>query len=161
VPVETVLTRGGGGSVDTRELRKLTQAFRGWKPDKALHKQLRRAADEIAIDARAIAVANSNTIPPTVKVRVSKTRLSVVAGGHGVAIAGLFELGNKSGGSKSRAASRGGKFRHPVYGNRSVWVDQDMHPYLLPAALKNRRKVEDMVGEAVREAFRESGLKMS
>jgi len=27
-----------------------------------------------------------------------------------------------------------GQFRHPVFGNKEVWVDQDMHPFLTPAA---------------------------
>lgn len=154
----TVLGREG---VDTRELRELTRAFRDWKPDKQLHKALRVAGDMIAVDARAIASVNSQKIPPTIKVRVSKTRISVVAGGAGVPTGGLFELGNTGGLRKSAAAARGGKFRHPVFGNRNVWVDQDMHPYLLPAARMNERKIEALEGHAVAEAFKEQGFPVS
>jgi hypothetical protein len=157
--VETTTVLGHEG-VDTKELRKLTKDFHDWKPDKALHKALRVAGELIADDARAIASTHSQKIPPTIKVRVSKTRISVVAGGQGVPTGGLFELGNKGRG-KSQVAARGGKFRHPVFGNRSVWVNQDMHPYLLPAAKMNERKIEHLEGEAVAEAFRESGFKVS
>jgi hypothetical protein len=156
--VETIteLSRGKGG-VDTRELRALTKSFRDWKPDKQLHKMLRVAGDLIATDARAISSTSSSKIPPTIKVRVSKTRVSVIAGGVGVPTGGLFELGNKGRG-KSQTATKGGKFRHPVFGNRSVWVSQDMHPYLLPAAKMNERGIEHLEGQAVAESFREQGL---
>ncbi len=174
----TVLSRKEG--VDTKELRKLTKDFKEWKPDKALHKMLRVAGELIAADARAIVAAGysasyktsvkdrgetrsyrgSGKITPTIKVRVSKTRVSVVAGGAGVPLAGLWEVGNK-GHSKSQAASRTGNFRHPVFGNRERWVNQPMHPYLLPAAVMNERKIEHLEGQAVAEAFKERDLTVS
>jgi hypothetical protein len=187
----TVLS-GGKEGVDTKELRALTKAFHGWNPDKELKKALRVAGQLIADDAKAIVAPHSKSIPPTIKVRIAKTRISVVAGGvvgaaalarelqsasygsskaeahrkqlerraQGNAIAGLFELGNKGKG-KSRVATKSGKFRHPVFGDRSVWVDQPMHPYLLRAAMMNERKIEHLEGEAVAEAFHKSGFKVS
>jgi hypothetical protein len=151
-----VLSRGRDG-VDIRELRQLTRDFIGWKPDKQLHQALRVAGELIADDARILAAEHSKSIPPSIKVRVSKTRISVVAGGEGVPLAGLFELGNKGRG-KSQAASRRGQFRHPVFGDKGNWVNQDMHPYLLSAAVKNMRKIEALEGHAVAEAFRENGF---
>ena len=148
-----VLSRGKDG-VDSRELRQLTKDFKDWKPDKALKRMLRGAGELIAVDAKANISPYSKSIPSTIKVRISKTRVSVVAGGQGVAIGGLFELGNKGRG-KSRAASRAGRFRHPVFGNREVWVNQDMHPYLLRAAETNKTRLEHFEGQMVAEAFRE------
>ena len=154
------LGRGKSG-VDLKELRQLTRDFRGWNPDKDLKKMLRVAGQLIADDARAIISASSSTVPPTIKVRISKTRISVVAGGPGVPLGGLLELGNTAGAGKSRVASKGGRFRHPVFGDKSVWVDQPMHPYLLPAAEANRRRIEQLEGQAVAESFRRSGFKVS
>lgn len=172
-----VLSRERGG-VDTKELRELTKAFHGWNPDKQLKKMLRVAGQLIAADAKMLAEGGyrakykmsvkdkgqtrsykgSGKITPTIKVRLSKTRVSVVAGGQGVPLAGLWELGNKGHG-KSQAASKRGEFRHPVFGNREVWVNQPMHPFLLPAARANERKIEALEGHAVAEAFREQGFK--
>jgi hypothetical protein len=172
-----VLSRDRDG-VDTKELRQLTKDFMGWKPDKQLHKALRVAGELIATDAKILVATpgeyihktsygkrskdrgvtksthGSSKIIPTIKTRVSKTRLSVVAGGAGVPIAGLQELGNRGGG-KSQAASRRGVFRHPIFGDRGRWVNQGMHPYLLPAAEKNKKKIEALEGHAVAESFRE------
>jgi hypothetical protein len=154
-----VLSRGKEG-VDTRELRALTRSLRDFKPDKELHKALRVAGQLIADDAKAIIGAHSTTIPGTIRVRVSKTKISVVAGGGDNAIAGLLELGNKGHG-KSQAAARSGRFRHPVWGNRENWVDQPMHPYLLPAAEKNERKIERLEGQAVADAMRAVGFEVT
>ena len=154
-----VLSRGKEG-VDTKELRQLTRDFMDWKPDKALKKMLRGAGDLIAADAKANIAPYSKSIPPTVKVRIAKTRVSVVAGGAGVPIGGLFELGNKGHG-KSQAAARSGTFRHPVFGDRTVWVNQKMHPYLLRAAESNKSRLEHLEGQMVKEAFNEYRFPMS
>jgi predicted Ser/Thr protein kinase len=154
-----VLSRGREG-VDTRELRALTRSLCGFKPDKELHKALRVAGQLIADDAKAIIGEHSKSIPGTIKVRVSKTKISVIASGAENAIAGLLELGNKGRG-KSQAAARSGRFRHPVYGNRDNWVDQPMHPFLLPAAQRNERNIEALEGKAVAAAFREQGFEVT
>lgn len=145
--------------VDAKELRALSKSLRAFKPDKQLHRALRVAGQMVADDAKVLAGEHSRSIPSTIRVRVSKTKISVVAGGGDVSIAGLFELGNK-GKSKSQAAARSGRFRHPVYGNRSAWVNQDMHPALLPAAEKNIRKIEALEGKAVAAAFKEVGFEV-
>lgn len=131
-----------------------------------LHEELRAVGQVVADEARALVQPYSQSIPPTIKVRAAGARVSVTAGGgrggkklaaeifsssygsgshlkaleneaEGPAIAGLLELGNKGGGSKSAAATRRGEFRHPVFGNRNNWVIQPMHPYLAPA-LRNK-----------------------
>jgi hypothetical protein len=153
-----VLSRGKDG-VDTKELRALSRSLRAFKPDKQLHRALRVAGLMVAEDAKALAGEYSKSIPPTIKVTVSKTKIMIVAGGGDVALAGLEELGNRGKG-KSQAASRSGRFRHPVFGDRSKWVDQPMHPYLLRAAEMNVRKIEALEGRAVADAFKEAGFEV-
>ena len=75
---------------------------------------------------------------------------------QGVAIAGLFELGNH-GNIKSASAASSGRFRHPVYGNRDRWVNQDMHPFLAPAVKKNEALIQREVTAALNDALRVLG----
>jgi hypothetical protein len=130
------VTERSGSAIDTRAYSDAAKALRkGSKHlNRELRKRLRKAGEIMAVEARSIASEHSEKIPPTVKVRVAGATVAVVAGGEKAPIAGLFELGNTGNKSKSASASRGGKFRHPVFGNRENWVDQDMHPFLLPAA---------------------------
>jgi hypothetical protein len=150
----TVLSRGKEG-VDLKEFRQLTRDLKSFKPDKQLKKTLRVAGGLIAEDAKTNAEEYSQSIPPSVKVRLRGTSISVIAGGPGVPLAGLFELGNKGKG-KSQAAAQSGQFRHPVFGT-DTWVEQDMHPFLLRAAARNARSIEHLEGAIVAEAFREAG----
>ena len=53
-------------------------------------------------------------------------------------------------GALSRTHS--GTFRHPVFGDRDVWVDQPTRPFLAPAAAAKRGDVQDRVAEAVKAA---------
>lgn len=50
------------------------------------------------------------------------------------------------------------QFRHPVYGNRSVWVAQACRPFLRPAVARNQSEVVAEVTAAVGEAVTRSGL---
>jgi hypothetical protein len=170
-----VTTELGKSGVDTKELRKLTKDFRGWNPDKQLKRALRLAGEMVAEDAKVIVKQpvhfhgktqrGSTTVPDTIKVRISKTRLSVVAGGPEVPLGGLLEMGNR-GKQKSAAASKRGEFRHPVFeksgqsGNWKQGVAQSMNPYLLPAAERNTKKIEALEGAAVAKAFEESDFKV-
>ncbi len=110
------------------------------------------AGQLIAADAKLNVGPYSTTVPPSIKSRIRKTTLTVQAGGAEVPMAGLLELGNKGRSSSTK------KFRHPVFGDKSVWVDQKMHPYLLRALKKNERGIEALEGHAVAEAFREIGF---
>jgi hypothetical protein len=159
----TVAGFTGKSGVDLRGMRKLTRDLRGFKPSKELHKALRAAGLMIAEDAKEIAGEVSTSVPPTVKVRVSKTKISVVAGNEDVPLAGLLELGNKGKNRKQQTASSTGEFRHPVWGDRDEveWVAQPMHPYLLKAAVKNYKNIESLEGAAVAKAFAERDLPVS
>ncbi len=139
--------------IDLREFKRLTRDLKAFKPDKQVKKTLKVAGELIAADARANVSPYSTTVPGSIKVRLRKTSISIIAGGANVPMAGLLELGNRKGGAKK------GKFRHPVFGDRSNWVDQQMHPYLLKATLKNIPAIERFEGQIVAKAFEEVGWK--
>jgi hypothetical protein len=46
-----------------------------------------------------------------------------------------------------------GKFRHPLFGNRDVWVEQDARPTFFPAVKRNRENVIRLAADAVRATF--------
>jgi hypothetical protein len=48
---------------------------------------------------------------------------------------------------------RNDSFRHPVFGNREVWVAQRTRPFLFPAAIKGRAAVVAAAESAVKAAF--------
>jgi hypothetical protein len=126
--VATTTLKSGGISVDTTDFRAFAKALRKAAPvlSAEMRTELRAAGEIVAAEARQRASDVSKSVPPTIKVRVSGATVSVVAGGNGKPLAGLLELGNAGSGG-------GGKFRHPVFGNKKVWVSQDMHPFLFPA----------------------------
>ena len=141
--------------IDLREFRKLTRDLKAFKPDKQVKKALRMAGTLIAEDAKAEVGAYSRTVPPSVKVRIRKTSVSVIAGGAGVPMGGLLEEGNAAG------SHTGPTFKHPVFapkdshGDQSVkWVDQPMHPYLLPAAARKEPEFEVAITACLDEAVK-------
>lgn len=145
----TVIVKSGGIGIDTTDFRVVAKALRlaGGQTAKNLRRGLRAAGEIVATEARAISSANSKKIPPTIKVRVTSTTVSVVAGGNGVPEAGLFEMGNAG-----RSAS--GTFRHPVFGDKEVWVDQPMHPFLKPAAANKENELETAVVAVLDDAVK-------
>ncbi|MGH7721506.1 MAG: hypothetical protein ACRENL_01555 [Candidatus Dormibacteria bacterium] len=97
--------------------------------------RLRAVGHLVADEAKAISGQFSVQIPPTISVHVQKSVVSVEAGGGGLAIAGLLEVGNQG----SRGAD---SFRHPVFGDKAVIVEQPTHPYLAPALAAKSDAVE-------------------
>lgn len=144
-------TVSGSFTVDTRELKNFARQLR--KLDRKtylkMNKALRAGAQFVVDDARANA-SWSTKIPPTIKVKGGVTRLSIVAGGDAAPNAVPLERGSKK---------NPGYNRHPVFGNRNVWVNQDLRPYLLPAILKNERKIAELVVAEVNKAFEEAVIK--
>jgi hypothetical protein len=141
------LTTGGVG-VDTTEFAAFARALRKAEPKLAagVRVKLREAGDIVARDARDNVDGASAKVADSIRVRVSAATVSVVAGGSGVPMAGLLELGN--------AGDVGaGKFRHPVFGNTDVWVDQPMHPYLGPAMETGSEAAAQAAIDALDEAI--------
>lgn len=86
--------------------------------------ELRGVAEAVAADARNNA-SWSRRLPGTIGVEKLDIGASVYAGGPGFPAAGAFENKGKQ-----------GTFRHPVFGNRNVWVAQKARPFLNPAVKK-------------------------
>lgn len=154
----TTTLRTGSVSVDTTEFRAFAKALRKVAPDVnvAMRKRLRSAGEIVATEARSRA-SFSKTIPPTIKVRVASTTVSVIAGNASVPIAGLMERGN--------AGSRGkDTFRHPLWGSwewnggptKAKSGDprvQTMHPFLRPALVARETAAVAVIFGALDEAI--------
>lgn len=124
-----------------------------------------QAALAPALDAAAGVIADkakenasfSKRIPAAVYTKHS------FAAGKGGAVVGVdaskapearvLELGNEG--------SRGPKFRHPVFGNRDNWVEQDRQPFLFPAVTSERPEAVAIIADAVKEAARLGGLTLA
>ncbi len=148
------IVNSGGIGIDTSDFRTVATALRkaGGQVPKSLRKSLRAAGEIVAVEAKAISSEHSTKIPGSIKVRVTSTTVSIVAGGPGVPTGGLFEEGNAG-------SSSGGTFRHPVFapkgshGDHTVpWVDQPMHQYLLPAAQHKEEELLVAITAALDEA---------
>lgn len=145
---KTVSLKTGGIGLDTTDFAKFAKALRKAEPvlAKGLQTSLRAAGMIVAEAAKSNAAEFSESIPPSIKVRVSGATVSVVAGGNGIPIAGLYEIGNE--GMSSGATF----FYHPVFG-RKPSVKQTMHPYLLPAVTSSADAAQAAAVEALDEAI--------
>lgn len=138
------VTIAGAGGIDTRDFRRFAKALLVASPliYATLRINMRGVGDIVAEEARHIAGEVSATIPDSIKVRVSGATVSVIAGGNGIPIAGLLELGNQ--GDKV-----GILFKHPVFGDMTDWRWQEMHPFLAPALANKLDAVEIAATEAL------------
>lgn len=129
--------------IEVGDLRKLMADIR--KVDKEIPRELtnglRDGAKIIAEEAKKRA-SFSKRIPRTIRAAASGSKATVKAGGKRAPHAAALENNGKA-----------GTFRHPVYGNRDVWVDQQSHPYLAPAAEAKEGEVADVVAAAVDKAI--------
>lgn len=109
--------------MNLRDLNEFAKAVRTASPEvaKGFKSELRKGGNMVKTEAM-IGSSWSSRIPGTIKVRTSGFSVSVMAGGPGAPHAAPFE---------NRGVA--GNFRHPVFGNRSVWVAQKARPFLQPA----------------------------
>lgn len=73
-----------------------------------------------------------------VNIRVSRTRFMAVSG--------------KAGSLPARMEGRG-RWRHPVFGNKNVWVQQKSHPFLWTTVMKHQQEFIDAVSSSVDETM--------
>jgi hypothetical protein len=109
----------------SRELRKANPKLK-----REFDRLLKQAADGIVTEAK-INAGWSERIPGSIRPVIKRGRVAVKAGNAKAPHAAALE--NKG---------KGGTFRHPVYGNRAVWVDQEAHPYLGPEIPKHDAEVQ-------------------
>jgi hypothetical protein len=121
--------------IDASELRAFAKALQKAAPaaKKELTLRLRALGEHVADDAQARIQEWSRSIPPSIRVRVYGANVQVIA--SAMPLAGLLEFG-----SKGRENSD--TFKHPVFGNAQVWVDQPKHEFLKPAAAANQERIE-------------------
>lgn len=123
--------------IDMSQLREFGRVLHRLAPEleKEFRNGLAAAGEIIAAAARRKAGEFSTRIPATVKVRRRGNRVRVVAGGPGAP--GAAAINNKG---------LTGIFRHPVFGNREVWVDQPARPFLEPDDATSEEAVVAVLG---------------
>ena len=113
---------------------------------KDFDKGLVAAGKIVAADAKSRA-GFSSRIPGSIRVRRRGRSVRVQAGGSAAPHAPAFEnQGNP------------GTFRHPVYGNFDVWVAQQAHPFLGPAAEAKEGEMLAAILAVVDVSMRRVGL---
>lgn len=142
------LNLGIGG--DFTDFARFTRALRKAKPEvaKLLRMRLRTAGKLVADDAKVRASEHSQSIPPSIKIRTSGMMVAVIAGGEGVPLAGLYELGNKPNRRNDPTS-----FRHPLFGNKNIWYSQQAYPFLAAAVRDHIEQVEFEASLALAEAI--------
>lgn len=108
---------------------------------------MKKAGDIVAEDARNRIAPTSQRIASSIKVSATNKGVAVKAGGRNAPHAASLENLGKP-----------GTFRHPVFGNRNVWVSQPAHPYLGPAAEGKMDAVADAFLDAVNALLGEAGF---
>lgn len=136
-------------TVDTSDLRAIAKGLKAVQPAlaKEFTAQLAAGGRLVAAKARLRAAWFSSRIPDTIRVKASGVRVSVAAGGRSAPHAAPFEHQGVA-----------GEFRHPVFGNRDVWVKQQAHPYLGPALEESGAQLEQLVERAVTTTFARLGF---
>jgi hypothetical protein len=147
---------GDSFQIDTRNLEdfehRLRTAADRWVIEKDL--LIAELTKDIAETAKGIAAQHSKSIPGTIRSHIEKPGMGIIeAGNTSVPIAALYEMGNR----KSKKSKE--TFRHPVFGNRNIWVEQSKHPYLRPAMLLWSRVQAKRVREMNKRALEPYHLK--
>lgn len=115
-----------------------------------LRPQLRSAGQHVLSDMKRRA-AYSSRIPSAIRMTVSfssrgggvRFRVNAGRAPH----ARVLERGNDGG--------RGGTFRHPVFGDRDVWVTQATRPFFFPAVQAGRSEIKRGISAAVKASLKE------
>jgi hypothetical protein len=115
-----------------------------------LRPEFLRAGQPMLADARNRA-SWSTRIPAAMRLRMSRSRktpgVAIVVSTRLAPHARLYEFGQDRRG-----------FRHPVFGNREVWVQQQSRPYIIPALRAGgRQRFVDAADRAVATAAARRG----
>ena len=120
---------------------------------KELNRTFKATAAPVVAEAKSRA-AYSTRIPGAISLRANTAnrkrpgvviRVSAAKAPHGRLLEGMAR------GHKDR-------IRHPVFGNRTTWVNQPTRPYLRPAIKGAHPKFLAATGEAVRAAAKKNGF---
>lgn len=141
------------GSLDPVSWRNLQRDLKALAPE--AHKQLQGEIKDVAGNIVQAAKANaswSTRIPGSIGLSVTSTRVGVKANRRKAPHARAFEgIGNQGVfGTKTW-------FRHPVFGRRGTWVNQQTRPFMAPAIRANQDEFFDKAAEAVTTAAKAVG----
>jgi rhodanese-related sulfurtransferase len=136
-------TRNSWG-VDTVEIEFLLADLRAVPRNlqPAIRRAVADAAQAFLSDVREDA-SWSSRIPGAIR-----TRTSFAQRGSGIRV--LVDKAKAPHARPYEGLSSGGmQFRHPVFGNRDVWVSQQARPFFMPNVEKHREKVLDAIETAL------------
>ena len=101
---------------------------------------------ELVTAAKAIAEGHSSKVASTIHMKLVPGMVVITVGDDKTPVAALWELGNV--GTHDSGRVQGVTFRHPVFGNREVWVSQRRFPMLRPAEQALRKEITRRMNEA-------------
>lgn len=127
----------------SRELKKVEPALA-----KSLNKELKRVMTETVMPAAKSNASWSSRIPGAIKPQATTK-------GIGLRVA----RGKAPHGRPFEGIRGGSTFRHPVFGNREVWVSQNTRPFLQPALDDNREAAVEGAQKAMMEAAKSAGFR--
>jgi hypothetical protein len=107
------------------------------------NKQMRVLSREVVAEART-AASWSTKIPPAITANAGIK-------GAGVRVSAKTPIAVLN-------ERRKGRWRHPVFGNKKVWVEQKARPSVRPTVEANRLRLRILAEKAAREALREAKL---
>lgn len=136
--------------VEVAGLKDMAKDIRAAEPNirAGLKLALKQGADLVASEYRTQIGRNSPRIAATITTGSTLTTSYVKAGSKAAPHAAAFEN-----------EGRAGVFRHPVFGNRGVWVTQDAHPAAIAALQKRGDDVVALVSKAIDAWAAEAGFK--
>lgn len=144
------MARGGSGPVGAEinpaEWKRFLRDLKRLEPE--VRKTLIKEFKELLGPLQAAAKSNagwSSRIPGAIAKSVTTKKV------------GLRVRGAKAPHGRPFEGITGATFRHPVFGNREVWVSQAARPFLKPAVDAHKDEFLEAAGEAVDEAARKTG----
>jgi len=134
--------------VDYTSVRLLARQFGKVPVDlrRELRPKLRQAGEHVRSGIREEAARFSDTIPRAVRMSVS---FASKTGGIRIYVDQKAAPGARA----LENLGREGTFRHPVFGNRDVWVAQPAHPFFFRVVQRERPRVRKLVEDAVRASL--------
>lgn len=144
------MTRGVG--IDTEGLKRLQVSLRAASRDvrREWRNGLKSVGETVANDARALAEPHSKKVAASIHVRTSgRAGVAIVAGGPQLPIAALME-----------GHGVPGSWRHPLFGNREHWYEQQRHPFMFPAYEAKKHEVGARLQTYVAKGIRHGGLRV-
>lgn len=141
-------------TIDAQGLPALAKTLKSSSPAllKDLRTGIRKAADPVRKQAQQNARTFSRRIPGAVKVGVSFPA-------KGAKVVLRVDAKKAPHGRPIENNGRRGAFRHPVFGDRNVWVGQAAHPFFFPAVEGQQKKIVKEIEKVADQVARRAGFR--